>query len=189
VHSAPNGSEVRALNHLRLGHRETDPSGCIVTSPARSRVCRCLVVWSWRSPSRVAISPTERGAESKRSTIRTRKLDLKPGGELIYTMTATAPEQVEFMRSAGMPLSPESRKTFTEVQAPTRLVYSSLVDFVPNVEPYEFMTVVDLTAQEKRVDVVMTVERLHDEVWTGRLIAGRENELDNLAKALSPRRP
>ena len=35
----------------------------------------------------------------------------------------------------------------------------------------------------------MTVERLHDEVWTQRLVAGRENELDNLAAVVdgSPR--
>ncbi len=30
--------------------------------------------------------------------------------------------------------------------------------------------------------VVMDVEPLHDEVWTERLVAGRSNELDNLAK-------
>jgi hypothetical protein len=27
----------------------------------------------------------------------------------------------------------------------------------------------------------MTVEPLHDEVWTERMLAGRRNELDNLA--------
>jgi uncharacterized protein YndB with AHSA1/START domain len=115
-------------------------------------------------------------------------LELEPGGELIYTMTATAPEQIEFMRSAGMPLSTESRKTFTEVVAPTRLAYSSLVDFIPDTEPYEFMTVVELTPIGDRVDVVMRVQPMHDPVWTARLIAGRENELDNLAKAIAARR-
>jgi hypothetical protein len=103
-------------------------------------------------------------------------------------MTATAPEQIEFMRSAGMPLSTESRKTFTEVVAPTRLAYSSLVDFIPDTEPYEFMTVVELTPIGDRVDVVMRVQPMHDPVWTARLIAGRENELDNLAKAIAARR-
>lgn len=78
-------------------------------------------------------------------TVEVQKLDLKPGGELIYTMTATGPEQIEFMRGAGMPLTTESRKTFTEVKPKTRLAYSSLVDFVPDHAPYEFLTVVDLT--------------------------------------------
>jgi uncharacterized protein YndB with AHSA1/START domain len=97
-------------------------------------------------------------------------LELRPGGELVYTMTATGPEQIEFMRNAGMPLSTQSRKTFTEIDAPRRLAYDSLVDFVPGVEPYTFSTTVD------------TVEAMHDEEWTQRLLAGRANELDNLAR-------
>jgi uncharacterized protein YndB with AHSA1/START domain len=36
-------------------------------------------------------------------------LDLRPGGELVYLMTATAPEQVAFMKRAGMPISTECR--------------------------------------------------------------------------------
>jgi len=32
--------------------------------------------------------------------------------------------------------------------------------------------------------VVMTVDQMHDEVWTQRLVMGRENELDNLAKLI-----
>jgi hypothetical protein len=34
------------------------------------------------------------------------------------------------------------------------------------------------------VRVVMTVEPLHDEVWTQRLVMGRENELANLSKVI-----
>jgi uncharacterized protein YndB with AHSA1/START domain len=113
-----------------------------------------------------------------------RKLDLRPGGELVYAMTATAPEQVEFMKSAGMPLTTESRKTFTEVSRPTRLAYLSLVDFVPGVEAYEHLTVVDLEPAGDGVRVVMTVDAMHDELWTERLVAGRANELDNLASAI-----
>jgi uncharacterized protein YndB with AHSA1/START domain len=119
--------------------------------------------------------------------IEVQTLDLKPGGELIYTMTATAPEQIEFMRHAGMPLTTESRKTFTEIRRPTRVAYSSLADFIPGVEPYEFLTVVDLTPAHSQVEVTMTVERMHDDTWTERLIAGRQNELDNLARAISAR--
>jgi uncharacterized protein YndB with AHSA1/START domain len=116
-----------------------------------------------------------------------RELDLRPGGELVYAMTATAPEQVEFMKNAGMPLTVESSKTFTEVSEPTRLAYNSLVDFVPDKEPYEHLTVVDLTPADDRVRVAMTVEPLHDQVWTERLLAGRNNELDNLATVIAKR--
>jgi uncharacterized protein YndB with AHSA1/START domain len=116
-----------------------------------------------------------------------RKLDLRPGGELVHAMTATAPDQVEFMKNAGMPLTVESRKTFTEVSEPTRLAYNSLVDFVPDEEPYEHLTVVDLTPADDGVRVVMTVEPLHDQVWTERLLAGRANELDNLEAVIAQR--
>ena len=118
-------------------------------------------------------------------TVKVVKLDLKPGGELVYTMTATRPEQIDFMRGAGMPLTTESRKTFTEVMEPRRLGYLSLVDFVPDHEPYEFLTVVDLEQIGERTKVVMTVDRMHDEVWTGRLVAGRENELENLRSVIA----
>ena len=111
-------------------------------------------------------------------------LDLRPGGALVYTMTATASEQIEFMRNAGMPLSTRSSKTFTEVQEPTRLVYSSLVDFVPDQDPYEFLTVVELAPAGQGTEVTMTMEPLHDPEWTQRLVAGRSNELDNLAAVL-----
>src|ERR1700751_3489661 len=48
-------------------------------------------------------------------------LDLRPGGTLIYMMTAVAPEQVAFMKRAGMPLATECTITYTEISPPTRL--------------------------------------------------------------------
>ncbi len=115
------------------------------------------------------------------------ELELRPGGQLVYTMRATAPEQVEFMNNAGMPLSTEARKTFTEVSPPTRLAYVSLIDFVPGHEPYEHLTVVDIEPEGDRTRVVMTVDPMHDETWTQRILAGRGNELDNLETAIARR--
>jgi uncharacterized protein YndB with AHSA1/START domain len=112
------------------------------------------------------------------------ELDVRPGGALRYAMTATGEGQIAFMESAGMPLTTESSKTFTEVEAPTRLAYDSLVDFVPDVAPYSVATTVELTETSAGTEVVMTVESLHDDVWTERLLAGRANELDNLGQVL-----
>jgi uncharacterized protein YndB with AHSA1/START domain len=120
-------------------------------------------------------------------TTEVQTLELEPGGELIYAMTATASEQVEFMRGAGMPLSTESRKRFTEIERPRRLAYASLTDFIPGVDPYEFMTVVEITPDKERTQVVMTMDPLHDETWTERLVMGRQNELENLAQVLAAR--
>jgi len=109
------------------------------------------------------------------------QLELRVGGDLIYTMTAVAPEQIAFMEQYRMPLATQSRKVFTEVAGPDRLGYRSLIDFVPDHEPYEQLTEIDLVEVEGGTRVVMHVEPLHDDIWTERLVAGRTNELENLA--------
>ena len=118
---------------------------------------------------------------------RVNELELRPGGQLRYTMTATAPEQVAFMRDTGNPLSIELRKTFTEVAPPTRLAYLSLIDFVPDQEPYEHLTTIDIEPAGDRTNVVMTLDPLHDETWTQGYCAHRGNELDNLGAAIRRR--
>ena len=102
-------------------------------------------------------------------------------------MTATGPEQVEFVRTLGLPLSSEFRRTFTEVAAPTRLAYLSLIDFVPDHEPYEHLTVVDIEPAGDRTNVVMTIDPLHHETWTQEYAAHRDNELGNLELAIRRR--
>ncbi|WP_078862681.1 SRPBCC family protein [Streptomyces sp. NRRL F-5123] len=121
-------------------------------------------------------------------TVRVDALDLRVGGTLTYTMTATGPEQIAFMESAGLPLGSTSHKTFTEVQPARRLAYATLADFVPGVEPYEFLTEVELRATaDGGTRVTMTADSMHDEEWTARLAAGRAAELDNLVKVAGTR--
>jgi uncharacterized protein YndB with AHSA1/START domain len=109
-------------------------------------------------------------------------LDLRAGGDLRYTMTATGAEQVAFMEQAGLPLSTRSLKRFTAVIEPSRLGYVSVIDFVPEVAPYEHLTVVTLERTATGTEVVMEIEPLHDADWTERIVAGRTNELDNLER-------
>jgi uncharacterized protein YndB with AHSA1/START domain len=115
------------------------------------------------------------------------ELELRPFGHVRYTMTATAPEQVAFVRSLGMPLSTEFCRTFTEVEEPTRLAYRSLIDFVPDQEPYEHMTLIDIVPAGERTTVVMTIDPLHDEAWTEEYRDHRSKELDKLAAAIRRR--
>ena len=119
---------------------------------------------------------------------RVSELELRPGGQLRYIMTATAPEQVAFMRNLGLPLSSEFRRTFTEVAPPTRLAYLSLIDFVPEQAPYEHLTVIDIQPDGDRASLVMTLDRLHDETWTQEYRAHRDGELDSLGAAIRRRR-
>lgn len=118
---------------------------------------------------------------------RVTELDLRPGGRLRYTMTAISPEQVEFMRNTGNPLSAEVRQTFIEVAAPTRLAYLSLIDFVPGHEPYEHLTTIDIEPAGDRTNVVVTIDALHDEDWTQQHRAHRGEELDSLGAAIKRR--
>ena len=99
-------------------------------------------------------------------------------------MTATAQPQIDFMQANGMPLANTSHKTFVDVEPNKKLSYNSLVDFVPGMEPYNFLTVVTMDPVEDGTKVVMEMHPLHDKEWTGRLVAGRQNELDNLEKVL-----
>jgi uncharacterized protein YndB with AHSA1/START domain len=112
-------------------------------------------------------------------------LDLRPGGELVYVMTAAAPEQVAFMKQAGMPLSTECRVTYTEVAPPSRLAYKTLADFIPGVTPYEVSTVVELKATDDGVKLVITFDAMHDDVWTERARAGHESQQRKLDALLA----
>jgi uncharacterized protein YndB with AHSA1/START domain len=117
--------------------------------------------------------------------VRVTSLDLRPGGALVYTMTATAPEQVAFMRRAGMPLSTECRVTYTDILKPSRLAYTTLADFVPNVEPYEIATVVLLKPTADGVKLTITFDAMHDDVWTQRARAGNESQVRKLDALLA----
>ena len=114
-------------------------------------------------------------------------LDLRPGGDLLYTMSAVEPEQMEYMVKAGMPLSTDHKLTFTEVDPPRRLAYRDMADFIPDVEPYEVDTVIELSEVEDGVRMVLTFDRMHDERWTELARMGRESELARLAAILEAR--
>jgi uncharacterized protein YndB with AHSA1/START domain len=126
---------------------------------------------SWWGPEGFAVTVTS--------------IDLRPGGELVYLMTAVAPEQVTFMKRAGMPLTSECKVTYTEVSAPRRLAYKTLADFVPDVAPYEVATVVELRATADGVKLTITFDTMHDDVWTERARAGHESQIRKLDALLA----
>ena len=119
--------------------------------------------------------------------VEVRSLDLRPGGELAYAMTATEPAQIEFMRNAGMPLTTEARIRYTEIEPPRRLVYDNLVDFVPAVEPYWVGTVLELEPVAGGVRLTLHLDPMHDAEWTQRAAMGWESELGKLDRLLAAR--
>ena len=52
------------------------------------------------------------GPEGFRVTVR--HLDLRPGGELLYVMEAVGPDQIAFMKRAGMPTAHDARIVYRE---------------------------------------------------------------------------
>jgi uncharacterized protein YndB with AHSA1/START domain len=104
-------------------------------------------------------------------SVKVRSLDLRPGGLLLYAMTAIDPPQVAFMKRAGMPLTTEARITFTEVVPRRRLAYVHLADFIPGVEPYDVETVVELHPTSHGVRMVLTFEAEAEEMDSDDIIA------------------
>jgi uncharacterized protein YndB with AHSA1/START domain len=117
--------------------------------------------------------------------VKVRALDIRPGGELLYAMTAVAPDQIDFLKKAGMPLTTESLVTYTEVVARQRLAFTQMADFIPNVKPYEVAMTVDFDANQQGVRLVLTLDAMHDEYWTNMMVMGWESELGKLAKLLN----
>jgi uncharacterized protein YndB with AHSA1/START domain len=117
-------------------------------------------------------------------TVTVRSLDLRPGGELRYAMTAVDPAQVAFLQQAGMPLTQECRITFIDVQPLRRLEYLHLADFIPGVDPYDVTHTVEFHDTPGGVRMVLTFDAMHADEWTERATMGWESELGKLGVAL-----
>jgi uncharacterized protein YndB with AHSA1/START domain len=115
------------------------------------------------------------------------KLDLRPGGDLVYVMTAVGREQVEYMTKAGLSLVTEQHVVFVEIDPPRRLVSRELADFIPGVAPYEVETVLELSAVEGGTHLALTFDAMHDDRWTENARLGREQELRRLGELLAKR--
>jgi uncharacterized protein YndB with AHSA1/START domain len=116
------------------------------------------------------------------------ELDLRPGGHLVYAMTAVGPDQVEFLTRAGMPMVHVQHVKVVEVDPPRRLVTREVADFVPGVEPYEVESVLQLEKVNARTRMVLTFDAMHDAHWTEMAKLGRESEIRKLEELLAARK-
>lgn len=113
------------------------------------------------------------------------KLDFKPGGELRYALTATGQPQIDFMKKAGAPLTQNAKITYRDIVPHARIAYVNTVDFVPEVTAYDVQTVVELKARGKSVQLHITLDAMHDDVWTKRMAQGFDEQLGKLGKVLA----
>jgi uncharacterized protein YndB with AHSA1/START domain len=112
-------------------------------------------------------------------------LDLRPGGKLQYTMAASDPGTIAFMKQNGMPTATVHTLTYAEVSAPRRLSYIHPVDFVPGVPAYDTSSLIELFPAESGVRMVCTFDAMHDQMWTDRAAAGWTSELGKLEALLA----
>lgn len=159
------------------------------TQPARRRI---TIERSFQAPVEVVwkLWTTKDGIESwwgpDGFQVKVRSLDLRRGGELLYDMTAIAPEQIDFLKKAGMPLTTPSRVTYVEVVPMKRLGFTQVADFIPGVKPYEVAHAIDFEARAQGVRMLLTMDAMHDDYWTKMATMGWESEFDRLTRLLQP---
>jgi uncharacterized protein YndB with AHSA1/START domain len=165
----------------RAGARAAEPRRITLERVYRADVQDIWDLWttkdgieSWWGPGGFAVT--------------VRKLDLHPGGELLYAMTAIDPPQIEFMKKAGMGLTTEARITFTEIVPLRRLAYVHLTDFIPGVEPYDVATLVELQRVADGVRMILSFDAMHSNEWTERAVMGWKSELGKLDALIAARK-
>jgi uncharacterized protein YndB with AHSA1/START domain len=139
-----------------------------------------------------ALWTTKEGFESwwgpKGFRVEVHAIELRVGGTLFYDMIAEGSDEIALMQRAGMPLSHETRATFVEVQAPTRLEIRHIIDFVPGLPPYENNMLLELLPEGKNVRMRVTIDRHSTDEWTERAVAGFASQLTKVPDALAARR-
>ena len=120
-------------------------------------------------------------------SVKVHALDLRPGGEMRYAMTAVQPEMVRFMEQSGMPVTTEAKLTYTEIVAEKSIAYTHRADFIPGVEPYDVGNKVEFFAQGENVRMVLTLDPMHSDEWTQRTVMGMESQIGKLARVIAGR--
>jgi uncharacterized protein YndB with AHSA1/START domain len=112
-------------------------------------------------------------------------IDVRPGGRIVYVMSASEPEMKEFLERQGQALATEQVLTIREAAPPRRLVTTNVVDFIPGVPAYEVGMTVDLEATATGTRLVVTLDAMHDQHWTEMASKGWEGQLENLARVVA----
>lgn len=107
-------------------------------------------------------------------------LEAQEGGTLHYDMVAATPEMVASMREGGHEPSHPVHARFSEFKPMTRLVITSVIDFLPGVTPYDSTIGVDFEPQGDHVKMVVTLGAHHDEQMTRMAAEGFGSQLTKL---------
>ena len=119
--------------------------------------------------------------------VQVHKLDLRVGGELLYDMIASGPEQIEFMKKANMPLALATRASFGEIAPLQHLELVHVMDFVPGMTPYEQRIRVEFSREHGAARMLIIVEPHTTPEWTQRAVMGMESQLTKVPGVLAMR--
>ena len=87
---------------------------------------------------------------------------------------------------AAIGMTHTSRGTYLEVVPMKRLVSRAIIDFLPDLEPYERLDDIEFfEAPNNHARMTFTSTRMHDELWQGRSLAGFTASLDKIDRALA----
>ena len=114
-------------------------------------------------------------------------IEARPNGRLHYDMVAYSPEVVGFLQEKGLPTSHLERCRFSAFRPFEQLELKIMLDFVPDVEPYENTIRVDFFPSGEAVRMVATLGPTHSVEFTkicGETLAG---QFANLEEQLSLR--
>lgn len=134
---------------------------------------------------------TPRGIESwwgpEGFQIRVTRMELRKGGRLEYEQRAVDPNIAAYLEGQGQKAVSLIRCEYTEVTPRRRLAYRTRTDFIPDVEPYDVETEVELSAVAGGIRMLLIQHAMHDERWTQMAAAGWESELGRLERSLQAR--
>lgn len=108
------------------------------------------------------------------------ELDARVGGALLYDMVADSPEMIAEMNRTGQPASHPTRARFTELKRHERLVITNVIDFIPNVAPYEADITVDFLRAGDSVRMITTLSALHTDDFSKMQEEGYTSQLTKL---------
>ncbi len=102
-------------------------------------------------------------------------------------MISDTPEMVAVMKQMGRPPEHETRVTFAEFRPCERLTLTHVIDFLPDVKPYESTIVVEFFSAGEFVRMVVTLDPMHDEGFTKMSADGFTSQLTKLDKRFGPK--
>ncbi len=118
------------------------------------------------------------GPEGFRGDVR--EIDARAGGVLRYEMAADTAEMIATMEGAGQPASHPVTARFSVFEPRTRLVLTSMIDFLPGVEPYENDITVTFEPLGDSVRMTVTLSGMHDPAFTQMQKEGFTSQLSKL---------